>query len=313
VAKQVIGFHIQRNQFDITMKWPLKPSPIPISETPTWALYYQAACPAPSDPTMIWGTDVPTSKLDEFIRQANAQNDVVITPAHVLIWVVGQCLALHPEFNRRILHRRLYEFKQVNILMPVQGGKHGPEVCLITEVDQKPLSKIARDLWRHSRDLIKGTSDSQRDERIFRAIPAPFRGFLFRLMLAGTNWINWPAALWGHRTLRAGTMINYLGQRGAPPMRFFKASRFPNDTATLNVTMGPSQTDGENEPAAPLFVRADHRVVDAYQLGQFVADLRQYLADPLSLEESIRGLDAISGENGNDGMPVQAELLRFAG
>jgi hypothetical protein len=261
---------------------------------------------------MIWGTDVPTSKLDAFIKRVNAESDTLITPAHVLIWVVGRCLALHPEFNRRILHRRLYEFKQVNILMPIQGGKQGPEVCLVTEVDQKPLSRIARDLWQHSKELIKGTSDTQRDERIFRAIPTPFRGLIFRLMLLGTNWINWPAALWGHRTLRSGTMINYLGYRGAPPMRFFKASRFPNDTATLNVTMGPSHADGENEAVAPLFVRADHRVVDAYQLGQFVADLRQYLADPSLLEESLPESDVYFGGDENEEMPVQDELLRVA-
>jgi hypothetical protein len=147
------------------------------------------------------------------------------------------------------------------------------------------LSEIAGDLWRHSKELIKGTSVTQRDEHIFRTIPTFIRGFLFRLMIAGTNWFNWPEMLWGHRTLRSGTMINYLGQRGAPPMHFFKASRFPNDTATLNVTMGPSHSDVNGMPVAPLYVRADHRVVDAYQLGQFVADLRQYLADPLSLEE----------------------------
>jgi hypothetical protein len=79
-------------------------------------------------------------------------------------------------------------------------------------------------------------------------------------------------------------MINYLGQRGAPPMRMFKASRFPNDTATMNVTMGPTEDTNMDGPVAPLFVRVDHRVVDAYQLSQFVADLRHYLMYPESLE-----------------------------
>jgi hypothetical protein len=295
------------------MEWPLKYPPVPSSETPTWSLYYQAACPTPADPTIIWGTDVPTAKLTSFLHRVNVNGDVLISPAHVLIWAVGHCLAKHPEFNRRILHRRLYEFKQVNILMPAQGGKHGPEVCLLTEVDRKPLSQIARELWRHSRDLAKGTSASQRDEWIFRAIPGPLRGLLFRLMIRGSNWVNWPAALWGHRTLRAGTMINYLGQRGAPPMRFFKASRFPNDTATLNVTMGPTQTDAGQEPAAPLIVRADHRVVDAYQLGQFVGDLRAYLSDPAALEDSIRESKVILDGNANGRMPAQGGLLRAAG
>ena len=108
---------------------------------------------------------------------------------------------------------------------------------------------------------------------------------LFRLMLRGINWINQPAALWGHRTSRAGAMVNYLGQRGAPPMRTFKPSRFPSDVATLNVTMGPTESGGPNGPMAPLFVRGDHRVIDAYQLGQFLGDLRRYLMDPALLEQ----------------------------
>jgi hypothetical protein len=44
-----------------------------------------------------------------------------------------------------------------------------------------------------------------------------------------------------------------------------------------------------------------------------VADLRQYLADPLSLEESIRGSDANFDGNENDELAAAADLLRVAG
>jgi hypothetical protein len=266
------------------MEWPLKRPPVPIAETPTWSLYYLAACPTPSDPTIHWGTDVPIAGLQAYLKRLNADGNILISPAHVLVWAVGRCLSEHPEFNRRIVHRRLYNFRQVNILIPVLGGKHGPEVCLLCDVDRKSLSHLAGEIWQHGRDLTKGTSDCQRDERIFRLLPGVLRNILFRWMLRGINWFYQPAALWGHRACRAGTMVNYLGHRGAPPMRMFKASRFPNDTTTLNITMGPTESGGPDGPVAPLFIRADHRVVDAYQLGQFLGDLRRYLMDPVLLE-----------------------------
>jgi hypothetical protein len=266
------------------MEWPLRRPALPVAETPTWSLYYLAAGSTPFDPTMVWGTDLPTDGLESYLKRTNANGNVLILPSHVLIWAVGRCLREHPEFNRRIVHRRLYDFKQVNILMPVQGGKHGPELCLVCEVDRKPLADIAREIWRHGQELAKGVSIYQRDERIFRFLPGVCRSLLYRLMLKMINGLNQPAALWGHRACRAGTMVNYLGQRGAAPMRTFKPSRFPSDVATLNVTMGPTNTDGPNGPVAPLFVRGDHRVIDAYQLGQFVGDLRRYLMDPALLE-----------------------------
>ncbi len=266
------------------MELPLIKRPLRSEDTPIWSLYYLAACHTPSDPTIIWGTDVPVAGLEGYLKRINAESEVLISPAHVLIRAVGRCLVEHPEFNRRVLRRRIFTFKQVNILIPVLGGPSGPEVCLVCEVDQKSLAQIASEIWEHSQKLVKGLSTSQRDERIFRFIPRPFRGMLFRHMLWSNNLVHWPAALWGHRLCRAGTMINYLGHRGAPPMVMFKPSRFPNDACTLNVTMGPSQPSALNGPAAPLFARADHRVVDAYKLGQFLADLRRYLMDPALMD-----------------------------
>ena len=266
------------------MEWPLRRPPIPISETPTWSLYYLAACPTPSDPTMVWGTDVPAVGLEAYLKRANADSDILISPAHVLVAAVGRCLREHPEFNRRILHRRLYDFKQANVLFPILRTKLGPELCLLCDVDRKSIREIAHEIWQLWHEIAQDNSRYRCDERIFRSLPGLVRNTLFRWMLRGVNWIYQPVALWGHRTSRAGTMVNYLGQRGAPPMRVFKASRFPNDAVPLNVTMGPTESGGPNGPVAPLFVRADHRTIDAYQLGQFVGDLRQYLMDPTSLE-----------------------------
>ncbi len=263
------------------MLWPLKRPAVPVKEIPTWSLYYLTACPTPADPTIIWGSDVPVAGLEAYLRRVNAEADVLISPAHVLVRAVGRCLAEHPEFNRRVLRRRLYDFQSVNVIMPMLGSGRGPEVCLFCDVDRKTVAEIAAEVWKQARELAKGTSEWLRYERLFRSIPRVLRGMAMRHLLLHTNWVNWPAALWGHRQLRAAAMINYLGHRGAPPMRMFKPSRFPVDACTLNVTMGPTESDTQ---AAPLFVRADHRVVDAYQLGQFVAALRLYLTEPELLD-----------------------------
>jgi hypothetical protein len=266
------------------MEWPLKRPPVPVAETPVWTLFYLAACSPPSDPTIVWGTDVPVAGLEAYLKEVNAGSDVLVLQSHALVWAVGRCLREHPEFNRRILHRRLYNFKQVNVLFPMSNGKMGPEVCLLCDIDRKPLAQIAKEIWQEGREIAKGNFRYKLDERMFRLLPGPLRNTIFRGILWGVNWIYMPVALWGHRTSRAGATVDYLGQRGLPPMRMYKASRFPNDAATLNITMGPPEAGGPDGPVAPLFVRADHRIVDAFQLGQFVGKLRQYLMDPKLLE-----------------------------
>jgi hypothetical protein len=86
-------------------------------------------------------------------------------------------------------------------------------------------------------------------------------------------------------------LVNYLGFPGAPPMRMYKPSKFPDETSLLSVTLGrieerPAVREGSVvvRRMAPLFVRADHRVTDAYVLGRFVASLQEALTNPASLE-----------------------------
>ncbi len=196
------------------MFWPIERRAVPDGQTPTWSMFYLASCPVPSDPTMIWGTDFPSARLAEYLKKANADSDVLISAAHVLLRAVGRCLAEHPEFNRRVLRRRLFQYRQVHVLMPIQGGPHGPEVCVLLNVDRMSVADIARDLWRQSREIAKGTSTYARDDRLFRLIPRWLRGLLFRHVMWSNRMINWPAALWGKRTISSSTMVNYLGFHG---------------------------------------------------------------------------------------------------
>jgi hypothetical protein len=97
---------------------------------------------------------------------------------------------------------------------------------------------------------------------------------------------------WQQELNGAGAFVNYLGFPGAPPMHSFKPSCLPMSSYSVSVTMGPS----ERRPAvrgdavvvrteAPLFVRADHRMVNAYEAAEFVSTLRGHLLNPGTLVE----------------------------
>ena len=76
-------------------------------------------------------------------------------------------------------------------------------------------------------------------------------------------------------------------------MRSYKPSRFPDQADSLNLTLGAI----ENKVVAradkfvsvgvmPLFVRADHRIVDAYKAGRFLATVSDLLNHPERLDLS---------------------------
>ena len=74
-------------------------------------------------------------------------------------------------------------------------------------------------------------------------------------------------------------------------MRSYKPSRFPDQTDSFNLTIGPI----ENKVVArgdqfvsievmPLFLRVDHRVVDAYVAGRFLGAVCELLKNPQRLD-----------------------------
>ncbi|MFQ5730719.1 MAG: 2-oxo acid dehydrogenase subunit E2 [Planctomycetaceae bacterium] len=270
------------------MTRPLITPAVADTEIPILNLSYLHACPTPSDPAMTWGTDVETAGLTDYISRANRGSRVLISPAHVLVKVVGRALELHPRFNRRILGRRLYRFRDINVLMPLQKGRDaGADLCLFKNVSRRSLKDVAEELWKRNRKSAHGKSRYRKQERIFRRLPRRLAGMLLRFQIGLTNRWNRPTDSYNEPFRSAPVLVNYLGFKGAPPMRSFQPSRFPTESLTLNVTMGP----GEHRPAvhdgkvvvrrvAPLFVRADHRIVDAYDLGKLVDTLRSLLEEP---------------------------------
>lgn len=275
------------------MQWPLVSQPVPTAQVPFYNLHYLYGCRRPADPTIVWGTDVAAQPLSDYVGARNKTSRVIISPAHVLIQAVGQALQHFPELNRRIVGRRIYAFRDVNVRMMTFDRQHGEvEVLLLRHVDTLSLERIARILWKHQQRAGGGQSMDHLDKAwLRRTFPGPLLGLAIRSYLWLDNHFRLPKVDRIDRIACSPVLVNYLAFSGAPPMRVYKPSSYPHESSTLSVTMGraeprPAVRDGQVvvERLAPLFVRADHRIAHAYLLGQFTETLRQLLANPASME-----------------------------
>ena len=160
------------------MHWPLAPKPIPASQIPFYNLHYLYGCRPPADPTIVWGTEVPAEQLKQYVRQRNRSSKTLISLAHVLVQAVGRALKHHPELNRRIVGRRIYDFRDVNVrMMTYNRQQNEVEVLLIRNVDTLSLERIARILWKNQHRAASGDTTDHADKAWLRSrFPGPLVG-----------------------------------------------------------------------------------------------------------------------------------------
>jgi hypothetical protein len=274
------------------VQWPLASKPIDPRKIPFYNLHYLYAGTTPTDPTMVWGTDVDTEGLEEHVRRTNRTSSAMVSGAHVLLQAVGRSIARHPQLNRRVVGRRIYAFRDVNIRMMTYNKRAKEvDVVLIKNADRVELERIAQLMWKRQCKALRGTSMDELDKQALRRWP----NFLLRWAVWGYFWLdrNFRLPKTGKidRVSSAPVLVNYLGFPGAPSMRAYKPSNHPDESSHLSVTMGRT----ESRPVvregavvagsvAPLFVRADHRIADAYLMAQFISTLTGFLAAPASME-----------------------------
>ena len=89
------------------------------------------------DPTIVWGTEIDADALQAFLRERNRGGHVLITVvAHALIRATALALAQFPELNARIVGRRVYAFRDVNIRMAYFHRRSG-EIDLLDDLECK--------------------------------------------------------------------------------------------------------------------------------------------------------------------------------
>ena len=263
----------------------------PLIEQGMINVVYTASCPTPADPMIVWGTQVDVEDLPASLRRLSQVENVLISPAHALLWAVARSLAEHPELNRRVINRRVHQFHDVNLVIPVLDRRRGQvEVALVRKMQDMTLAEVSRTLWEQAR--AKTDSSDAPSIRSWKQ----------------TRWGRWLRLRWIHHSVRTGFkltnrfripnlgfndefnaasgMVNYLVFPNSPSMTSYKPSSLPASMALLNVTMGrgeprPVVKDGKVivRTMAPLFVRFDHRIGYTHQFAELITTLQRHLHD----------------------------------
>jgi 2-oxoacid dehydrogenases acyltransferase (catalytic domain) len=273
------------------MKWSLLDRVIPERELQHFNRFYLHAAAGQSDPTMVWGTEIDADALQAFLRERNRDGSVLITAAHALIRATALALAAFPEMNVRLVGRRIYAFRAINVRMAFAHRRNGDiDVLIVTDANLKSLDQIAAEVWQRLLQAGRGEGGRERYLLGLRRVPGFLFRWIFRLYFFLDRHFRLPA-VGNLDTVRSGCVtVNDLSFAGAPPMRSYKPTRFPDPSDSLHLTLGSVESkvverDGRfvSISVMPLFVRADHRLADARLVGRFVAMVRDFLSRPESL------------------------------
>lgn len=282
---------------------PTEPTPVPLEELGWINTSYLASAKPRCDPYLIWGTYADMESLEPFLAEARKETGTLISTAHVLVGAVARSLREHPYVNRRVAGRRVYNYREVNVVMPMLQTSTGEVDCIfIRGADRLTLKGLAERFWNEAREraMLKSKrqqepSDSKwsRWDRVKRWLHLRWVHRMSRTGFYFANRFRLPVRWkWQQELNAAGAFVNYLGSPGAPPLINHKLAALPMNSYSIAVTLGPIDL----RPAvvngavavrkeASLFVRLDHRFVNGHQAGEFVKTLRTYLMHPQLLME----------------------------
>ncbi|MFI4847815.1 MAG: 2-oxo acid dehydrogenase subunit E2 [Gimesia chilikensis] len=146
------------------MYWATKSKPVPLSEIGWINTTYLASTSLRCDPMLVWGTTVDTEELDSFLEEQRSRNRTMLTPAHVLVRAVAESLRRHPEVNRRVIGKKVYQYEGVNIVMPMLQTSTGEVDCVfMRKAEDYSLDEIAGFFWESAREKsMKVARDKKR-------------------------------------------------------------------------------------------------------------------------------------------------------
>lgn len=282
------------------MYWSTHRKPVPLSEIGWINSTYLGSTSLRCDPMLVWGTTVDTDDLEEYLQNKRNEEGTLLTPAHILVRAVTESLRKHPEVNRRVIGRKIYQYEGVNIVMPMLQTSTGEVDCVfLRNAEEYSLEDVAGFFWESAREKSLQVARDRKLEKegtkfqnwitgLGRHLRLSWMLHTCKMGFTAGNWLRaptiWP---WQQGLNHAGAFVNYLGFSGAPPLIAHKPASLPMNSYSIAVTMGPTESRPvviEDEivirKQASLFVRLDHRMVNGNQSAAFINTLRSFLSQP---------------------------------
>ncbi len=277
------------------MKFPLNSRPVPWRRIPFFNLMYLAAPGRGGpDPSIVWTSEFECEPLQEFVRARNQHSHNLVSTSHALTKAVGVALVRHPELNRRIVGRRIYEFKDCNVCLATRvPTQNEVKVIQIHRANQRTVEQIAYIVFKRQLGFVRQSSPECKDQARLRKLPGRLINYAMRM----TNWLDGrfriPVIGRLDRLRESSVLVNDYSHPRFPVMRGYKPSRHPFESNQLSVTLGKAEEKvawDNGRPikklVAPITARVDHRIADGFQLGLFIKTISDLLSNPSQLEST---------------------------
>lgn len=250
---------------------------------------------APNDPSMYGVLEIDAAALQAWLQRKTAESGVKCTITHAVTRSMGILLRRHPEANVLVRGRRIWLRRDVDVFhqvaMPIPGTRAGADLsgAVVRRVDTLKVPDIARDLARQA-EAVRQLRDGQMAQT--RGMLMALPGFLTRWVLRLLGWLTYRLNLrvpMSPHDPFGGVMVTSVGMLGirmafAPIVTFSMA---PIVVLVNTVEDRAVVRDGQvvARPILTLTTTADHRIMDGYQAGVLIREIKDLLEHPDRLDE----------------------------
>ena len=253
-----------------------------------WRKLSLASWRAPSDPQIFGDLDLDATAMLAFIEAARAATGERVTVTHLVARALAVVSQRHPELNGFVRGGRWVRRSTADAFFQVSTGRDLSGVT-IREVDRKSAVDVARELREQAAAVRAGDDELATAKAILERTPV----WLLRRLLRLVAWLSVDLgldvpALGLRREPFGGVMVSSVASFGiergfAPLAPYYKV---PGLVLVGEVRDRPWVVDGEvvARPVVTLTATFDHRYLDGFHIGQLLAVVREYCADPASFE-----------------------------
>ena len=249
-----------------------------------------------ADPSVGGGAEIEATQLLAFLERVNEGRSARITITHVLVKIIADSLREYPELNVKVVGRRIYQLKHVDIRLAVNlfpSGKDSPEVFMfmVKDADRKSLSEIAQDCaeaadWSRRTGSQKTLSGKLLP--LTKYIPDP----IFNLAAQVGIRIATSGRLVAHGIARdpmGSTAVTNVGPFGLPegvgavqPVGLLPPFGYASLVVGMPIQEKPLAVDGKVEvrPMLPLGIAVDHRAIDGFKVFRYMRYWTKALRNP---------------------------------
>lgn len=234
--------------------------------------------------TPVFGTGVFWVDMEEahtFLQHIRESRGIHVNYLHLLIRACGLALARHPQVNSMIdRNRRIVYPARIDIGVSVEGSTNFAPVVVLTEVNQKGVETIAREL-REGAEKARAEEAAflRKIDRIGRLLPF---GWLRRMLI---GFVSRYASL--RRRVAGNFQVTSMNQEMIIYYRL--------NTSTMmslgRVRERPAVIEGKvvSRKSAYICLAVDHRVLDGIAPMKFAHEVIRLMENPGLLAEDRSG------------------------